>query len=89
MALIERVEVPGFGQHGGDGAQRAAPELLDLLRRPQSALLSHLDQAGGEARRPPGFASNSFHDHAGPGTRLRVAPPAGEFFLEEESDRRG
>jgi len=36
---------------------------------------------------PPGLASNWLHDHAGPGTRLRVAPPAGEFFLDEESNR--
>jgi nitric oxide dioxygenase len=34
---------------------------------------------------PAGLASNWFHDTAGPGTRLKVAPPAGEFFLDEES----
>lgn len=31
----------------------------------------------------PGLASNWLHDHAGPGTVLKVAPPAGEFFLDE------
>ena len=36
---------------------------------------------------PPGHASNWLHDHAGPGTKLSVAPPAGEFFLDEESRR--
>jgi nitric oxide dioxygenase len=36
---------------------------------------------------PAGIASNWLHDHAGPGTALRVAPPAGEFFLDEESHR--
>ncbi len=36
---------------------------------------------------PAGLASNWLHDQAGSGTRLRVAPPAGEFFLDEESSR--
>jgi nitric oxide dioxygenase len=36
---------------------------------------------------PPGLASNWLHDHAGPGTKLLVAPPAGEFFLDEKDDR--
>src|SRR3954449_6711101 len=35
---------------------------------------------------PPGLASNWLHDHAGPGTKLQVAPPAGEFFLDEKDD---
>lgn len=35
---------------------------------------------------PPGLASNWLHDHAGPGTVLQVAPPAGEFFLDEKDD---
>jgi nitric oxide dioxygenase len=35
---------------------------------------------------PPGIASNWLHDHAGPGTRLQVAPPAGEFFLDERDE---
>jgi len=35
---------------------------------------------------PPGLASNWLHDHAGPGTVLKVAPPAGEFFLDEKDD---
>jgi nitric oxide dioxygenase len=35
---------------------------------------------------PPGLASNWFHDHAGAGTVLQVAPPAGEFFLDEKDD---
>jgi hypothetical protein len=36
---------------------------------------------------PAGLASNWLHDQAAPGTRLRVAPPAGEFFLDQESRR--
>src|SRR3954452_6345888 len=35
---------------------------------------------------PAGMASNWLHEQAGPGTRLRVAPPAGDFFLDEASD---
>jgi nitric oxide dioxygenase len=35
---------------------------------------------------PPGLASNWLHDHASPGTVLKVAPPAGEFFLDEKDD---
>ncbi|MBS0639417.1 MAG: NO-inducible flavohemoprotein [Proteobacteria bacterium] len=35
---------------------------------------------------PPGAASNWLHDHATPGTVLRVAPPAGDFFLDTESN---
>jgi nitric oxide dioxygenase len=34
---------------------------------------------------PPGLASNWLHDHAGRGTALRVAPPVGDFFLDETS----
>ncbi len=36
---------------------------------------------------PPGLASNWLHDYAGPGTRLKVAPPAGEFYLDEDGGR--
>jgi len=35
--------------------------------------------------RPAGLASNWLHDYAKPGTVLKVAPPAGEFFLDEAS----
>src|SRR4051794_26366071 len=35
---------------------------------------------------PPGIVSNWLHDHASPGTLLKVAPPAGEFFLDEKDD---
>jgi len=35
---------------------------------------------------PPGLASNWLHDTAGPGTVLKAAPPAGEFFLDEKDD---
>jgi nitric oxide dioxygenase len=37
-------------------------------------------------REPHGLASNWMHDHAVPGTILKVAPPAGEFFLPEHPD---
>jgi nitric oxide dioxygenase len=35
---------------------------------------------------PPGVVSNWLHDQASPGTVLKVAPPAGEFFLKEKED---
>jgi nitric oxide dioxygenase len=35
---------------------------------------------------PPGIASNWLHDHAKPGTSLKVAPPAGEFVLDEKDE---
>jgi len=38
-------------------------------------------------REPGGLGSNWLHDQAAPGTILKVAPPAGEFFLPERLDR--
>lgn len=38
-------------------------------------------------REPRGLASGWLHDHARPGTILKVAPPAGEFFLPAHPDR--
>lgn len=38
-------------------------------------------------REPQGIASNWLHDHAAPGTVLKVAPPAGEFFLADHPER--
>lgn len=38
-------------------------------------------------REPHGLASGWLHDHAKPGTVLKVAPPAGEFFLSDQPDR--
>ena len=35
---------------------------------------------------PPGIVSGWLHDQAGPGTVLKVAPPTGEFFLNEKED---
>ncbi|MEL6061451.1 MULTISPECIES: NO-inducible flavohemoprotein [unclassified Methylobacterium] len=35
---------------------------------------------------PAGIVSNWLHDHAGSGTVLRAAPPAGDFFLDRTSD---
>jgi nitric oxide dioxygenase len=35
---------------------------------------------------PPGLASTWLHDHAGPGTVLKVAPPSGEFFLDDKDN---
>jgi nitric oxide dioxygenase len=35
---------------------------------------------------PPGIASNWLHDQASLGTKLQVAPPAGEFYLDETDD---
>lgn len=36
--------------------------------------------------RPAGIVSNWLHREAGPGTALRVAPPAGEFFLDATTE---
>lgn len=38
-------------------------------------------------REPMGLASGWLHDHAKPGTILKVAPPAGEFFLPDHPER--
>lgn len=38
-------------------------------------------------REPRGLASNWLHDHARRGSVLKVAPPAGEFFLPDRPDR--
>ncbi|PKP94690.1 MAG: NO-inducible flavohemoprotein [Alphaproteobacteria bacterium HGW-Alphaproteobacteria-16] len=38
-------------------------------------------------REPQGLASGWLHDAAKPGTILKVAPPAGEFFLAEHPER--
>lgn len=38
-------------------------------------------------REPQGIASGWLHDAAHPGTRLKVAVPAGEFFLPERPER--
>lgn len=38
-------------------------------------------------REPEGLVSNWLHDHASPGTELRVAPPAGDFYLPEQAAR--
>ncbi|MBY8826416.1 NO-inducible flavohemoprotein [Sphingomonas colocasiae] len=38
-------------------------------------------------REPQGLASGWLHDHAFPGTVLKLAAPAGEFFLPDRPDR--
>jgi nitric oxide dioxygenase len=38
-------------------------------------------------REPQGLASNWLHDHGVAGTVLKVAPPAGEFFLADRPER--
>lgn len=38
-------------------------------------------------REPRGLASGWLHDHARAGTVLKVAPPAGEFFLKDRPER--
>ena len=35
---------------------------------------------------PAGIVSNWLHDHAGAGTTVRAAPPAGDFFLDRGTD---
>jgi len=36
---------------------------------------------------PPGRSSSFFHDHITPGSRLQVKTPAGQFHLDQDSDR--
>lgn len=38
-------------------------------------------------REPRGVVSGWLHEEAGPGTVLRVAPPAGEFYLSDQPNR--
>lgn len=38
-------------------------------------------------REPQGLASGWLHDEAKPGTILKVAPPSGEFFLQDQAER--
>src|SRR5687768_3959580 len=74
--LTFALEVPGAGLVKRNYSISSGPD--DRAYR-----ISVKREAG--RRVPPGIASNWLHDHAAPGTRLSVAPPAGEFFLEEES----
>ncbi|MEA1834212.1 NO-inducible flavohemoprotein [Methylobacterium durans] len=39
----------------------------------------------GSADQPAGLVSNWLHACAGPGTRLKAAPPAGDFFLDRQT----
>ena len=70
-------EVPGAGRLKRNYSISSAPE--DRAYR-----ISVKREAKPGA--PPGLASNWLHDRAGPGTALKVAPPAGEFFLDEKDD---
>lgn len=62
-------------------------------RAPVKRNYSISDAANGETyqisvkREPHGVASNWLHDEVGVGTVLKVAPPAGEFFLPRRPER--
>src|SRR4051812_36756025 len=75
--LTFALDVPGAGHLKRNYSISSAPE--DRAYR-----ISVKREAGPGV--PPGLASNWLHDHAGPGTTLQVAPPAGEFFLDEKDD---
>ena len=72
--------------------------LADVLMAREASIYSRLSAGPGdrsyrisvkrEARPgvPPGIVSNWLHDQAGPVTVLKVAPPAGEFSLNEKED---
>ena len=62
----------------------SAQAQLQHLQCARTTDLPHLGQAEPE---PKGIASNWLHDQVEVGTVLKVAPPAGEFFLNEESPR--
>lgn len=72
--LTFALDVPGVGQLKRNYSISSAPDdrayRISVRREARPGL-------------PPGLASNWLHDHAGPGTVLKVAPPAGEFFLDE------
>jgi nitric oxide dioxygenase len=75
--LTFALEVPGAGRLKRNYSISSAPEdrayRISIKREARPGV-------------PPGLASNWLHDHAGPGTVLKVAPPAGEFFLDERGD---
>ena len=72
--LTFALDVPGAGLLKRNYSISAAPD--DRAYR-----ISVKREAGTGV--PPGLASTWLHDHATPGTVLKVAPPAGEFFLDE------
>ena len=65
-----------------DPGPATAEAQLQHLLRPRCTGLPHLGQAGAAGRRLQLAAR-----HAGPGTVLKVAAPAGEFFLPERPER--
>nr|WP_318656193.1 FAD-binding oxidoreductase [Roseomonas sp. SXEYE001] len=67
---------------------------LDLPGRPSLKRNYSISSAPSDARyrisvkrEPQGVASNWLHDHVQPGARLKVAAPAGEFFLPDMLER--
>ena len=75
--LTFALEVPGAGRLKRNYSISSAPE-------DRSYRISVKREAAPGV--PPGLASSWLHDQAGPGTALKVAPPAGEFFLDEKDD---
>jgi nitric oxide dioxygenase len=75
--LTFALEVPGAGRLKRNYSISSAPEdrsyRISVKREAMPGV-------------PPGFASNWLHDQASTGTALKVAPPAGEFFLDERDD---
>ena len=75
--LTFALDVPGAGHLKRNYSISSAPEdrayRISIKREARPGL-------------PLGLASNWLHDHAGPGGTLKVAPPSGEFFLDEKDD---
>lgn len=75
--LTFRFEVPGHGMLKRNYSISSAPSdtgyRITVKREPSPAY---------NPAAPAGLASSWLHDHAVPGTRIQVAPPAGDFFLE-------
>ncbi|MFC7738599.1 NO-inducible flavohemoprotein [Roseomonas sp. GCM10028921] len=66
---------------------------LEIPGRPPLKRNYSISSASGDAsyritvkREPQGIASNWLHDAVGPGARLKVAAPAGEFFLPDRPE---
>jgi nitric oxide dioxygenase len=78
--LTFRLDLPGHGQVKRNYSISSGPSdqfyRISVKREPAPA-----DQP----QAPAGLASNWLHDHAVPGAVLSVAPPAGEFVLEQDA----
>ncbi|MCW8908966.1 MAG: 2Fe-2S iron-sulfur cluster-binding protein [Sedimenticola sp.] len=75
----------------GPGGGQTLTRCYSLSDRPRSdcyrVSIKRVPGSTGAEGLPPGRSSNYFHDHVEPGSRLQVKAPAGQFHLDQESDR--